>query len=229
MKVNPLPSKEFQVESDRAFIVLGHSERRRVGEFFATKLDERGLFGEIDVITLNQAAAKLGRKALHGEMKLRTVITHSAGITRIPAALQIIAINPPEQVSLTELIKRAMEIMNDPIVPEEGSHNTGFGDMIGAGFELVRSPASTIHTMSLIAKGYSAVRKLSGSANQFPGGRAIVHSELDGFGFSDLADKNLANMHGVTTITLPDHHHNEVLFAPGRTIDLMSPVIFPVN
>lgn len=66
-------------------------------------------------------------------------------------------------------------------------------------------------------------------AEDFPAGRAIVHSEYDGFGFYDLADMERAASSGVTTLVLPNHYHNEVLFAPNRTIDLMTPAIFPEN
>lgn len=146
---------------------------------------------------------------------------------RVPAALQIIAINPPEQVSFVDLLKRANEITKDKFEKEVGSHKTGNGDLAAAGLQLLSSPIASLVTPHRISQGYSTVDRLSDGAEDFRAGRAIVHSQLDGFGFYDLADLDLAASNGVTTLVLPDHYHNEVIFAPNRTIDLMTPAIFP--
>lgn len=217
----------FQVESDKAFLVLGHSERLEVGNFLAKTLDERHIFAELDVISLNRAAAYVGRASLREAMKHRTVITHSAAIMRVPRALQIIAINPPEEVSLGQLLKRANEVVKDALVPEEGAHKTGLGDLAKAGLELARSPVVTVTTALGISRGYSSTERLAEGAEDFPAGWAMVHSEHDTFGFSNLCDLDRAAQAGVTTVVLPGHYHNEVLFAPNRTLDLLTPAIFP--
>ena len=216
---------EFQIESDKAMIVLGHSERKEYGEFIASALDERRVFEDIDVYTLNHCAAYLGRKSVREAMKSRTVITHSAGIMRVPQALQIIAINPPEPVSFGQLLRRATEVAKNPVVAEEGAPKTGIGDLAKAGFELVRSPIASATTCLRIARGYSATAHLATGHNAFRAGRAMVHSELDSFGFAELADMERAAMAGVTTVLLADHYHNEVFFAPRSTLDLLTPEI----
>lgn len=218
----------FRIESDRAFIVLGNSERREFGEYIGRALDAMRIFEDIDVFTLNHSAAMLGRASIRKAMETRTVITHSAGILRIPKALQIVAINPPEPVPLGQLIKRAVfEVTKDSIDAEAGAPKTGTSDMLKAGLELARGPISTIVTAQRIARGYSATRRLIEGAEDFPAGRAMVHSELDAFGFAGLADSDRAARAGVTTIMLPGHYHNEMLFAPRRTFNQLTPEIFP--
>ena len=216
----------FQIESRKAFVIGGHSERSTTGEFLARTLLARGIFEEIEVVTLNRTASLIHRGALRREMLNRTVITHSAAIIRVPAALQIVAINPPEQVSFVDLLKRANEIIKDKFPIEEGAHKTGYGDLAAAGVQLLGSPVTSLVTPIRIAKGYSSVDRLVAGADDFPAGRAIVHSEFDGFGFYNLADMGRASSSGVTTLVLPNHYHGEVLFAPNRTIDLMTPAIF---
>lgn len=159
--MNTIDGPLFQVESDKAMIILGNSERDEVGDFLARTLDERGIFEDIDVYTLNHSAALLGRAAIQKAMETRTVITHSAGIMRVPKALQIVAINPPEPVPLGQLVKRAMDVANDPIVPEVGAHQTGFMDMLKAGLEMARSPIVTAKTSLQIAGGYSSTERLT--------------------------------------------------------------------
>ena len=217
----------FQIESDKAFYLPGHSERKKTGEFMARTLVERGIFEDVEIVTLNRIASMIHRDALRREMLTRTVITHSAGIMRVPAALQVVAINPPEQVSFVDLLKRANEITKDKFEKEVGSHKTGYGDLAAAGLQLLGSPIASIVTPYRISQGYSTVDRLADGAEDFRGGRAIVHSQLDGFGFYDLADLDFAAVNGVTTLALPNHYHNEALFAAKRTIDLMTPAIFP--
>ena len=206
---------------------MGHSERVVAGKLLEKEIDSLGLFSDgIDLITLNQTSAMIGRRALREEMKKRTVITHSAGIMRLSGALQIVAINPPEKVGFVELLKRAQKITKDPITKEEGAHKTGFTDLAGAGVELMRSPGTTFKTMNMISSGYSAVDQLILRADDFPAGRAIVHSERDTFGFSDLANMDLAALNGISTFMISGHYHNDVLLAPNKTLELLTPELF---
>ena len=221
---------QFTIESDAAVIVLGHSERKSIGRFWAEELDQRGIFETIDVVTLNRAAAMIGRASLRDHLKRATVFTHSAGITRVDKALQVIAINPPEPVDgFRELIRRAMTITKDPIEAEAGASKTGLVDLALAGFEQLRSPISTFVTMHKIGiGGYSTVRELSLRGHDFPAGRAIVHSESDGFGFCESAELTIAEMAGVVTLTVSeDAYHNSVLYTPRRIMDEMTPTILP--
>ncbi len=217
----------FQIESDKAIVGLGHSERKHVGEFLARTIDELGIFRKIEIVTLNKSAGMIGRKALRRELESSFVIGHSAFITRVQRALQVVAINPPEPVSLINLAKRTKAVIDDPIRKEHGAHKTGIADMIGAGFELARSPLSSARTPIMISRGYSTIEQLVARANDFPAGRAVVHSALDSFGFADLADMDYASNNGVTTVVLPNHYHNEALFAPNRLVSLLTPAIFP--
>lgn len=223
----PERQSSFQIESDRAVIVLGHSERKEVGQLWGEALDARGIFEDIDVITLNRAAAVIGRASLKEHLKIASVFTHSAGITRVDQALQVVAINPPEPVSFFELMKRAVSVGNDPVTKEPGGHKTGPVDLAMAGVELARSPTSTLVTPLMIARGYSTVEQLCAREQDFPAGRAIVHAELDGFGFADNANLEIARHSGVTTMLLPNEYHNGILFAPHGIMDLMTPAILP--
>jgi len=152
---------------------------------------------------------------------------HSAFITRVPRALQVVAVNSPEQVSLLNLAKRAKAVLKDPVAKEPGAHKTGVRGLVGAGVELARSPVCSARTPLIISRGYSTAQQLASRVGDFPAGRAIVHSALDSFGFADLADMDYAGANGVTTVVLPDHYHNEVLFAPNRFVELLTPAIFP--
>ncbi|MDQ3094146.1 MAG: hypothetical protein M3Q70_03150 [bacterium] len=223
---------KFNIESDTALIVLGTSERKETGELFARTLDARKIFEKVDVVTLNRAAAVLGRKALQEQMKRSTVITHSAGITRVREALQVIAINAPEHVSFFQLLKRASEVTKDPVTKEPGSHQTGLGDMAQAGLELLRSPISTVVTPTRIARGYSTSQRLMHGKLDFPAGRALVHTFPDTFGFIDAVNESVTTDYslpnsGVSYLAVPDQYHNDILFSPGRSIDAMTPFIFP--
>lgn len=218
---------KFELASDELFIVGGNSERKEVMDFFASKLDERRLFEDINVVTLNRLDTKLGRGALFAAFRESTVLSHSSGLTRVPRALQIIAMNPPEPITIRQQIERASEIVNDQVVKEPGHHKTGSADMLKAGLQLAGSPISTFRTMSTIKHGYSGSNRLIGGVQDFPAGRALVHSDQDGFGFAELADMDVAASCGVTTLMLHGHHHNEYMFAPDLTIDLMTPTIFP--
>ncbi len=225
---------KFRLEASKAFVVLGHSERKRVGEFLAQSLDERRFFQniweeveDVEVITLNRSAAMINRAALAKEMRRRAVIAHSAGIMRIRGALQVIAFNPPEQVPFIELLKRANDIMADHIEKESGAHKGGILDMIGAGVELARSPLTTLVTPLRISRGYSTVDDLVGRYDDFPAGRAIVHSGRDSFRFQESADMQKAADDGISTVVIAEHYHMEALLAPNRTIDAITPFIFP--
>jgi hypothetical protein len=220
---------KFTLESSRAVIVLGHSERLEVGQLLAETLDSRRFFEELDLVTLNRSAAILGRHALKEHMKRSTVITHSSGVMRIPCALQIVAINPPEPVSFIELVKRVQIVAKDNIEAEPGAHARGLLDLFKAGIELARSPITSMVTPIRISRGYSTVKDLSGRGSDFRAGRAIVHSDSDNFGFARLADMYTASENGITAVKLLNHHHNELLFAPGRTIDALTPAIFPLT
>lgn len=221
-------SPKFQVASDKAILVLGHSERYKTGEYFASVLDKLNLFDEIDIFSLNKCAAALGRSSVQKAMENRTVITHSAGLMRVKKALQVIALNPPEPVPLIPLIKRGLiDIPRDHFESEEGAHSRTHLDIFMAGVELARSPITTLQTVHRISRGYSSTDRLVNGSEDFRAGRAMVHSELDAFGFAQLANMERAAQSGVTTVMLPNHHHNEALFAAEDTIKQLTPVIFP--
>lgn len=50
----------FEVASDYAVIVLGNSERKRVGQLWGEALDSRGIFKDIEIVTTNEAAGFVG-------------------------------------------------------------------------------------------------------------------------------------------------------------------------
>lgn len=220
---------DFKVESGKAVIVLGNSERHEVGELWGKTLDERRIFDYVDVVTLNEAAARFGRASLRQRLKESVVFTHSAGITRLAEARQVIAINPPEPVAgVIELMRRAAEVGKDKIDPEYGAIKTGAVDLTKAGLELARSPFSTVKTLWLIGRaGYSAVSALIERAEDFPAGRAIVHCDEDGFGFFANADLLAAVDNDIPTLVIEGAHHNEVLFRPSYILDEMTPTILP--
>ncbi len=222
---------EFTIESSEAVIVLGHSEREQVGLAWATALDETGLFSGVEIVTTNRLDSRLGRTALRGLFEGGVAFTHSAGEMRVPNALQLVAHNPPEQTSWKDLLKRAADIGKDRIEKEADAHKTGKSDLAKAGLQLAGSPITSFRTIAQIHSGHSSVESLVNRRQngEFLAGVAIVHSELDGFGFQLAADMVRASEEGITTLILPGHKHNEVLFAPRRTIDLMTPAIFPVE
>lgn len=56
---------QFHVESDRLAIVLGNSERNRVGRLLAQTFDRSGLFpADVVLMTINEAEARRGTKKL---------------------------------------------------------------------------------------------------------------------------------------------------------------------
>lgn len=229
---------DFTLESDKAILVLGHSERKKTGELWAKEIDERNYFDDIDVLTLNAFDTKMrgtGRVALLDVLARSTAITHSAGAQRVIEASQhrrlhqIVAFNGSEQTSYRQQIRSAMAIGSDPMSErsEPGAHEIDILDRMGAGLQIASSPISTARTMAGIKNGFSTSRRLAVAGRDFPAGRALVHSELDGFGFPNGANNEFARIMGVTVEELPDHYHNEVLFAPGRTMDMLTPTIFP--
>ncbi len=219
----------FTVESDRAVITLGNSERREIGELWASTLDARRIFRTIDIVTLNEADGKFGRVAVRKLMEDATVLSHSAGVSRVAKALQIIAFNPPEPVNgRIELIRRAMAVGEDEITPEPGAVKTGCVDLAKASFELARSPISSARTLQMIGhNGYSAVGDLAARFADFPAGRAIVHGDQDTFGFYVAADIRAAVDNDITVAVIEDAHHNEILFRPGYIMDQITPGILP--
>lgn len=58
----------FKIESDKAFVIGGNSERRKTNEFLAHTLVERGIFEDVEIVTLNRAASLVHRNALKREM-----------------------------------------------------------------------------------------------------------------------------------------------------------------
>lgn len=147
----------------------------------------------------------------------------------VDSGLQIIAFNPPEPVPTGTLIKRGLvDIGQEDIRDKQpGSHKTGLLDMVQAGLQLVTSPVSSARTIGGIGSGYSSTRKLAWATEQFPAGRAIVHSELDAFQFPKGANLEAAALYGVSTAVIPNHWHNEILFAPNRTLTAVMPHILP--
>ena len=139
------------------------------------------------------------------------------------------AINPSEPVDgVCELVRRALvEVGSDPN-PEPGAHKVNFADMALAGIEQLRSPLTTLNTIRMIGSaGYSTVADLSGRAEDFPEGRAIVHAEHDEFGFAANANLAAAAEAGVSGLLLPNEYHNSILFAPDRVMNAMAPRILP--
>lgn len=220
-------------ESDRAVAILGHSERREVGELWENTLERSGLFPrDIEVRTLNRSADPIGRLALRSLLKDSVLFTHSAGMTRVRQALQIVAFNSPESVATKrELIDCAVAIGKDEMINEPGCHETGFMDYAKAGLQLITSPFTTYRTMDMITNGYSTVDRLVNGAEDFPAGRAMVHTMRDGFGFAEKAFARLDELTDadVSSAWLPNYHHNELLFAPAHVIEETRGHIFPVD
>lgn len=220
---------KFEIESDRLVIGLGHSERKRVGALLASAFEQTGLFPrDIVLQTINEMDRLRGTKKQKDLLSDSTIVTHSGGSMYIEEGLQIIAFNAPEKVAAGPLIKRGLvDIDKEEIVKESGAHKTGLIDKALAGLQMFSSPITTYRTMSGIWNGYSASRKLAEAAVQFPAGRALIHSALDAFQFPGLADMELAARSGVSTAVIPNHWHNEILFAPHRTLTAVMPHILP--
>jgi hypothetical protein len=220
---------KFQVESDRLVIGLGNSERRKVGALLARTFDETGLFPrEIVVQTINEIEKSRGSKKQRDLFKDSTLAMHSAASMYVDEGLQIIAFNAPEPLPALTLIKRGVvDAGKEKIDKEPGSHKTGLGDMALALLQMGISPITTTRTMRRIWNGYSATADLAAAGERFPAGRALVHSELDAFQFVGLADMETAARSGVSTAVIPNHWHNEILFAPNRTLLAVMPHILP--
>lgn len=222
---------QFQVESDRLVIGLGNSERRRVGELARSVFEKTGLFTrDIVVLTINELEAGRGSKKLNDLFADSTIAAHSAAEMFIDGGLQIMAFNPAEQTSAGKLIKRGLINIGQEakrLEKEPGAHKIGPADSMQAFGQMVMSPITTFRTIHGIAAGHSSSRRLAGAAWQFPAGRAIIHSELDPFQFPAGADLELAARSGVSTAVIPGHGHNELLFAPHRTLTAIMPHILP--
>lgn len=221
---------KFERASDRVFVGLGHSERKGLADGFLQALHELRIFTHIDAIPLNKMAGFMTRRANREEAKQRLLIGHSASVTRVPAALQVVAFNAPEPTSLFQLGRSAWALTGESkAIPHEQSawKVGGAKDLTLAGLELMRSPFTSVRTPLQIALGYSAVDHLVKGAERFPAGRVLVHSTNDSFGFQDRADMQRAAENNVTTVMIPDHWHMSMLLEPKRTIELLTPVIFP--
>ncbi len=218
---------KFQIEADYAFILPGVSERREVCEYAASTLDQLRIFRDIQIVPFSERERYI-KASLLNALKISLAVTHSAGIIALRQALQVVAINPPEHVTMPQLVKRAMfDVPNEQIVAEEGAHERNFADRAKALLEMVRSLRITARETLAIANGYSAVEHLAAGAENFPAGRAIVHSEFDMYGFADLADMKRAADADITTVMLPEFYHNDFLFRPQAMTELLTPVIFP--
>ena len=219
---------QFNIETNRVFIALGNSERRRIGEGLAQALHELRIFTHIDTVPLNKMAGFVTRGAFRDEAKRRFVIGHSAALTRLPHALQVAAINPPEPTSVHDLIVRANKLTKEKVAKEPTAWESGPKDLALAAFELGRSPFTSARTPHMIAGGFSSVDYLINGEERFPAGRALVHSANDVFGFQKMGDLRCAGDNGVTAFMLPDHSHMSLLLEPKRTVGLLTPAIFPM-
>lgn len=219
----------LEIASDRAIVLLGHTERHATGELLERTLLRHGLFSSITLATINDLDTRSKKgKDLKAMMRDMSVISHSASIEYVEEALQVVAFNPPEKTSTVQLFVRAGKILRDKVEKEPGVHKGGLSDKLGAGFEFIRGPITSARTIRTIAKGYSTVEHFIAGADNFPGGTAIIHSGNDSFGFQHLADLNRAREAGIAVKVLDNHHHNELLFAPKRTMAAVTDVIeFP--
>lgn len=220
----------FNVESDRALIGLGNSERREVGELAKATLEGSGLFpGGVEMLTINQLDRLSGSEKLKGLLEDSTIFTHSAAEVYIDSGLQIIAFNSAEPTPVKDLMQRAKAVGKELqiIDAEDGAYKTGHMDTAKAAIQLACSPITSSRTISRISRGHSSSRKLAYAAEAFPAGRAIVHSENDTFRFQDSADLASANQSGVSTAVVPDSYHLSFLREPGRLFTAVMPHILP--
>lgn len=220
---------DFQITTDSAVIALGHSERKEVGQYWGEVLGELGVFNRVEIVTTNMLDSKLGRKAIESLFEPSTAFSHSAGVIRVPNAAQLVAHNPVEPLPIVEALIRADMVTRDKIEKEVGAHKTGLSDLAKAGLELIGSPVTTVDTILRLDRGYSATRDLiqRQDRGEFQEGIAMIHSLEDVFGFPDVSKINEASSSGITSVLIPEHKHAEVLFAPRRTVELLTPVIFP--
>lgn len=222
--------KRFEVVSDEVLVVLGNSERAKTGELIGRTLVRHNYFKLAHIATLNQMDSKSKKgKEFRAMAPDMTVITHSAGIQYVDEALQIIAVNPPEQRRYVELLKGSIRMVKDPIIDEPGAHERNFADMVGATVEFLGSPITSVRTVTGIARGFSAVEHLINHAEAFPEGRAIIHSSRDAFDFQNHADLEKAERNGITTQAIGGFH-TEFLFAPlGTMREIQQCIYFPQN
>lgn len=216
---------KFTIASDDAIVALGNSERRKTGELAVRTLQNFGYFKNVILTTINELDEKsLRTQEIRAKAKDMAVITHSAALQRFDEALQIIALNPPEQTSYMQLLFGAMRMAKDPIDDEPGAHKRNLGDAIGATREFLGSPISSYRTVHGIARGFSAVEHLIERADDFPKGRAIIHAHADAFGFQKATDVERAQSHGIVTELIAGFH-TEFLFAPLRVMREIEPII----
>ncbi len=213
-----MTTNTLRIASDDVILALGNSERRTTGELAVRTFQNFGYFRNVILTTINELDEKsLRTQEIRAKAKDMTVITHSAAIQRFDEALQIVALNPPEQTSCTQLLFGALRMAKDPIKDEPGAHKRNLGDAIGAAREFIGSPISSYRTVHGISQGFSTVEHLIERADSFPEGRAIIHARADAFGFQKDADLERANANGIVT-KLIDGYHTEFLFAPHRVI-----------
>jgi hypothetical protein len=230
----------FQVESNEAILLMGNSERKSTGQFLADTLVDQGVFDDIFIFTANESDTWAGRKALRSGLKTKTGLSHSIGAKYLldaleetgDTALQVVAFNAPEPTKILKQIWLAStKVTGEKIDKETGAEHTGNKAAWEALKEMTTGFSTTRKTMSSIARGFSGTQRLidAARANVFSAGQVMVHSEHDAFGFAQMADLGRAASAGVTTVMLSDHFHNEVLYAPGRTIDRLTPAVFPAR
>jgi hypothetical protein len=216
----------IEIVSEHAVLGLGHSERSEVGEFLARTLKNFGVFKTVDIVTTNDLAKLSLTQEISEMMAVSSVVTHSVfpvHMDRIEGPiLQIIAFNPPEPTPTMQLAKGAKEVAADRMYKEPGHHTTGALDMAKAGIELLRRPLTSIETVRRIANSFSTLDYLIDHKDQFMHGRAVVHSSGDNFGFQEGFDFQRAEDDGIIAMLLGDsHRHNQLLFAPKQTLDLL--------
>ena len=238
MRLHDFGGPHMAIETDRAAIALGNSERSEVGEALANALIEVG-FENVETFTLNQLA--IGGSAVRDYFRGSFAISHSHGIARMPNALQVLAFNPSRELPYLESILRAQMVGEDPVDKEPEAHETGIVDLLKAGLELARSPRTTLATMRDLNNGFNGTMSVISrrSEGEFPAGSAMVHSFGDKFGFPNWGDMMLSARVGITTGLLygddtdnpgEGAYHNGLLFAPRTHLDAIRPIVeFPTD
>lgn len=226
MKAYLLGGNPVSIESDRAAIALGHSERHEVGLLLAKDLESRG-YSDVEIFTTNDLDSKRKRSLAENYFADADAYAHSRGAKDMPNAVQAILFNPMEPNTMLESLIRASMVGSDPVEKEPGAHKTGLGDLALAGVELLRRPQTSIATL-LSAPRYSTTEEYVSrqDTHDFPAGITIVHSMNDAFGFP-CWDNMIRLVHeGMTSIILDGDKsfHNSILFAPAATMDaVMNP------
>lgn len=229
---------QFQPQSNEAILLLGNSERFSTGQFLANTLVERKIFEDVFIFTVNDADTPAGQRALASGLETRVAVSHSIGGAYIldtlrdtgTRGLQLIATNPVEPLSRFQQAKRvAVDFKKEKFDKEPGAEYTGKKGQKEAIKEMARGFPTTLKTMSKIAGGFSTTQRMIEAARDglFPAGQAIIHSELDRFGFATMADLGRVAQHGITAVLLHGHEHNEILYASASTIALSTPHVFP--